>query len=46
MFAFIVIVYVKRDREIRTSTNTSHEHEFMRGERNKAGEPFGERNKQ
>jgi hypothetical protein len=25
-----VIVYVKRDRKIPTSTNTSDEHEFMR----------------
>jgi hypothetical protein len=25
-------VSVKRDREIRMSTNTSHEHEFVRGD--------------
>jgi hypothetical protein len=30
--AWTVIVSVKRDREIRTSTNTSHEHEFQRGD--------------
>jgi hypothetical protein len=30
--AFLVIVSVKRDREIRTSTNTSHEHEFKSGD--------------
>ncbi len=28
-----VIVPVDRNREIRTSTNTSHEHEFTRGDR-------------
>ena len=28
-----MIVSVKRDREIRTSTNTPHEHEFQRGDR-------------
>jgi len=27
-----VIVSVKRDREIFTRTNTSHEHEFKRGD--------------
>ena len=30
--ASIVIVSVKRDRAIRTSTTTNHEHEFERGD--------------
>jgi hypothetical protein len=30
--AFIVIVSVKRDREIRTSTTANHEHEFDRAD--------------
>jgi hypothetical protein len=30
--AWTVIVSVDRDREIRTSTNTPHEHEFSRGD--------------
>jgi len=29
---FLVIVSVKRDREIFARTNTSHEHEFKRGD--------------
>jgi hypothetical protein len=29
---FIVIVFVKRDREFNTSTNTFHEHEIERGD--------------
>jgi hypothetical protein len=29
---FIVIVFVKRDREIHTSTTTYHEHELERGD--------------
>ena len=36
-----VIVSVKRHREIRTSTNTLHEHELSEAiERNEAGGPF------
>jgi hypothetical protein len=39
--AFIVILSVKRDREIGMSTTTTHEHEFKRGSwRNAAYESF------
>jgi len=31
--AWTVVVSVKHDREIRSSTNTSDEHEFVRGDR-------------